>query len=83
MALQNLSTNFKHGNYEASRNFDIKNSENPNLATGRASGPSQDYDQVHIVDGNPTIGYGWDLAVNGEAATRNLLSQSSIMLTSS
>lgn len=67
MALANTNSNWVNGTYEDDRNEEIKRSENDGLRLyGQPLG-------IHIIDGNMTIGYGWDLSQHTAAETAAIL----------
>uniref|UniRef100_UPI002495A050 calcium-binding protein n=1 Tax=Ruegeria atlantica TaxID=81569 RepID=UPI002495A050 len=74
MALSNYH-DLTQSEYEAARNYQIKLFENPQLLTGVIQ---ESY--LHVVDGNPTIGYGWDIDVNSAQDTLSSFNQAGILL---
>lgn len=74
MALK-IATLLSNADYTILRDQLLKINENAALASG-SSGAGK----ILIVDGHPTIGYGWDLVVNGAAATEQAFSGAGIML---
>ncbi len=62
MAIGNINMNWVLGSYAADRNEEIKRSENDLLRNDTGNVDHLDIDKDH--EGNPVIGYGYDLFEN-------------------